>query len=381
MKFSGWQKIMVLLSVLLPAQVFAQSFYGSMPTDEMYTPVERDDGQLFNLNPAVVNPAGTKVGGYLLRRERTSTLTLADSTSTKTTLLENGFGAGAIFDLGAGAGAGITAEKNYSSATLDTGGNSRSKLTERMVMQTLTGRVLIDLAPGLRVGLALRFMNEVGDILGSANANDSARIKYDGSLVGHGGGFQYADDKFAVGATYFPAARGKTEIISEERIITEPGVAMIDFRLKVDKNVLGLGIERAVHKRDERITVTAESGQGNVALDGISPDKNSFATQTFHGAIDWMFTGTVGARGGIADHQRVWIFNNNSVPGDDSSADSYSYLEWQAALHIVMPVDVVAGLHFDSYSTTLSDHSGSSRNSAKYQSGGRVLFVTVGSKL
>lgn len=380
MTVSGFIFHITLLATLLPVSAFAQSFYGTMPSQEMYTPVERDDGQLFYLNPAVVQPTGTKLGGYLLRRERTSTLTLSDATSTKTSRTENGFGAGAIFDLGAGAAAGITAEKTFSAATIDSGGTSRTKPIERMVTQTLTGRVLIDLATGLRVGLALRFMNEQGDILGSASANDSARIKYDGSLVGHGGGVQYAVDNFAIGAAYFPAARGKTEIISEERIITEPGVAVIDFRLKADKHVFGLGVERAVHKRDERITVTGESGQGSVALDGISPDKNTFAKQTFHGAFDWMITGTISVRGGLANHQRVWIFDSSSVPAS-SSGDSYSYNEWQAALHLMMPIDIVTGLRFDSYETKLSGQSGSARNNATYESGGRVLFVTASSKL
>lgn len=367
--------------VMFASQAFAQAFYETLPARQMYSPVQREDGQLFNLNPAVVSTTGSKVGGYLFRRERSSTLTLADTaaTTTKTDLLENGYGGGAIFDLGAGAAAGVTAEKLFSEASITADG-SRNKLAELMVTQTLTGRVLIDLAQGLRVGLALRFMNERGDILGSTNSRD--RIKYDGSLVGHGGGIQYANEQFAVGAAYFPAARGKTEIISEERIITEPGIALIDFRLTSNKNVFALGIDRSVQRRDERaVSVTAESGQGSVALDGISPDKNTFAKQSIRGGLDWMFTNTIAGRLGLAQHQREWIFDGTAVPGDSGSPDAYTFLEWQAALHLVMPVDVVAGLNFDSYEKTLSGRGSSARTGAKYKAGGRTLFVTVGTKL
>lgn len=377
--------IMTFALAMMTSQAAAQSFYQTMPMGQMYTPVQRDDGQLFNLNPATVNPAGSKAGGYVIRRERTSTFTATDSaaTTTKTSLKEDGYGIGGMFDLGAGAGAGINAERQFSTAEL-TVDSSRTKMIEIIETKTLTGRVLIDLAPGLRVGLALRFMHEKGDILGAmSNNNESGRVKYDGSLVGHGGGVQYADDRFAIGAAYFPAARGKTEIISEERIITEPGLTLVDFKYKADKNnVFGLGLQRAVHRRDERaVSVPGENGRGTIALDGISPDKNSFATQTVHGAVEWGIAGNVALRVGAARHQREWIFNGNAVPGDKSDGDTYSYMEWQVALHILMQVDVTAGYYFDSYETKLSSRSGTARDGAKYQSGGRVLFLSAGGKI
>ena len=363
--------------------VYAQTFYSSMSTALMYMAGPGDDLQMFHLNPATPPTTNNRVGGYLLRHTHQTTFIAKDdsSTETKSDLLENGYGAGALFDLGAGTAAGITAEKFFAQNNV-TVSTSNSKPVEHMDIQTFTGRINIELATGLRVGVALRFLGETGAILGSPNASvKSDVIRYSGNLIGHGAGLYYGINQFTVGGVYFPAARGKSEILSEERIIDEPGDVLVDGSAKFDVGTIGLGIERSVHKRDERAAqVLSEDGRRTLDLAGIGQDKNAFLTQTIHVGGEYKINPALGIRVNLAQHTREWVFDRSRVPGDSSDPDSFSYSDIKLAAHYNnQQYDVQGAYGVSNWSTVLSGRSGTTAGS-QYKGDERVIMVTAGAK-
>ncbi len=371
--------------ILLSASptALSQAFYDISPVKSLYSPNQGDGNLVFSLNPAVVSPTNNRVGGYSLNRQNGSVYTDVGEIEEKTTtkLKESFYGGMALFDLGAGAAVGISLERSHTRATYEIT-DTRQELEESMATQTIGGRMLIDVATGLRIGLALRWMTERGDVLGSSGSNNMGdRVTYSGNLIGHGGGFSFALNQWRIGAAYYPAVRGKSEILYEQRIITEPGVAIADGALKVGKHMIGIGLERSIHRRDERaVSVVSEDGDRDISLDGISPDKSALPVSKMHLGFDASLLPNVMFKMGITRHETEWIFDGTKAPGDRDDADRFNWNEYKVGGRLLAPYDIEAGIQSGTMSSHLTSKSGRGVEGDTYTGSTRSYYVTGGLK-
>lgn len=381
-KSMTWTALLVIGS-LVASIASAQAFYETAPTRKLYIPSQGGDLHLFNVNPAVIETTNRKAGAYVLQNREVSTFTATDDvrTTTKTKLTQDAYGATMMFDLGAGTAVGLTMERIFSRADMEISTIARVPY-ELMDTQTIMAQILIDLAPGLRAGLALRWQHEQADIMGNAGASiTDDRIHYKGSLIGHGGGVSYTNDKVRIGAAYYPAARGKSEVLSEQRIITEPGIAILDGIYRIEKHAIGLGVERAIHKRDERSEqIPSEDGNRTVTLNGISPIKNVFPINAYHLGGDYILNTQWGLRFGLVQRTSEFIFDDLSLPSSDGGGDKMTAREWKVGLRLLAPFEMMAGYSASSYSATLTEKSGRSRSGATFEGSSRNMFLSGGIK-
>jgi hypothetical protein len=376
--------VITMMCWVFSSRLTAQSFYSPSSEQVLYSPLEGTSTDTAPvLNPAAMVFTGNRATGYMLRTARASTYESANDqrTKTKTTLAEEGYGASALFDLGAGMSAGASYSRLYSKADISQP-DFRLIPYEIQATQTISGRLVIEVAVGLKVGILLRWINQDANIMGNINSSPTEdRIQYKAHLIGHGAGFNYQNDRFRLGGVYIPAARGKAEIIYEQRIITEPGVALFDAGYKVDNWAVGLATERTVHRRDERaVTVLSEDGNRNVTLDGASPDRNALSVSAYHASVEYKLAPIWVVRAGVTLREKEMVFDGTRVPGDIKNADRYNQNELKACLAYTGRFEVMAGFQTSSFSKTLTAQSGAIQNGAIYSGNNKVTFLSIGSK-
>ncbi|MCX6118430.1 MAG: hypothetical protein NT027_12880 [Proteobacteria bacterium] len=367
----------------VPTVAHSQSIFDSHPSKSLYLPVVPSNESLFSLNPAAIQTTGNRFAGYGLRKNLSAKYVDVQDTpiTTTTTMKEESFGAAGQFDLGAGAAAGVSMERYFGKMNYEFSDSSRA-LTEAQNLQSLSAKMLIDLAPGLRLGLALRWLTERNEILGNRNSDESGdRVTYSANLIGNGGGVFYATSNWSLGAAYYPAARGKSDILYEQRIVTESGLALVDIVYEMSKHSLGVGLERSVHKRDERaVSVVSEDGDRDINLDGISVDKNAFPVSKIHAIFNFTVNPQLRIRGGLTRRDHEWVFDNSKVPGDNSSADKYSWNEFKIGVGYTAQFDLQAGMSMGSWSSTLTSSSGSRAVRDQYSGSVKSMFIQGGQK-
>ncbi len=369
--------------IVMPITTSAQEFYTPMIHSLMYTPLQGDDPHLQNLNPATTNTTGLKLGGYGLRNFRTTTFTDNDDskTVTRASVKEEAYGAGALVDLGAGTAAGLNTDRAFTEADLFNS-NSNNKPRELVSQQSLMGRVQIEVATGLRLGFALRYVSLNGDILGNFNSNNNReRVRYHGNLVGNGGGLQYTSGGLRLGSAYYPSSRGKSEILFEERIISDPGMALIDGSFANGPFTFGLGIQRWIHRRDERaVSVSSLDQQRTLRLDGLDWEKHVFPISAYHLGVEWKQQPNFGLRFSIIKKDSVFISDRHTAPTTVSGYDSTSELDYHIGVRYIYGIyDGILGASSWSRAKTLTNQSGEA--GAIYVGKGSLMYFSIGSRL
>jgi hypothetical protein len=247
-----------------------------------------------------------------------------------------------------------------------------------MGIDTVSGKAIIELAEGLKAALALRYIREDANMVGSLNGGQD-RIQYNTALLGHGGGLHFTKDKFFSGATYYQAARGKATILEEERIVAEPGLAMIDGAYLFDQVKVGLGFERWVHKRDERaIQVEALDGRRAVQLNGVDQEKYVFPVQAYHFGLEVPLNQRLSLRLGFSQNENEFIFSDTEIPGDNEENPRVKFNNLRGAIRMLnQQVDVLVNAGFYKRATSLPSDS---RRAGDYNASGQHLSVLVGVK-
>jgi hypothetical protein len=362
---------------------YAQEFYTPVTHGMMYTPLQGDDPHLFNLNPATNNTTGFKTGAYGLRHFRETTFTDNDDSKTETKGIakEEAYGGGLLMDLGAGTAAGFNADRSFTTDEI-TRSSSNGKRNERMYQQSVMARVQVELATGLRVGLALRYVSLSGDVLGSFNSNnDRDRVRYHGNLLGNGGGIQYTNGAVRLGSAYFPASRGKSEILFEERIISDPGMALVDASYNTGSAVVAAGIQRWVHRRDERAAnVDSIDQQRNLRLDGLDWERHVLPTTAYHLGVEVKAQSNLFVRASAAKKYSVFIMDNTTSPTTFNDYENTNELDYHLGVRYISGnYDILAGGSSWRREKKLTDKSG--EPGATYKASGTILYLSLSAKL
>jgi hypothetical protein len=372
-----------LVLALLSTRGLAQEFYTPMPQSLMFDPIQGDDPFLFNVNPSSNATTGFKGGTYGLRQFRDTTLTADDDsdTITRSRAKQDVYAGQVMVDLGAGMSASIAAERSFTESKTSRTTATRT-VRELMLQQTLTGRVEIDLAPGFRSGFIMRYVSLSGDLAGAFNASDAYRVRYHGNMLGNGAGFTFVSGGLAAEMSYFPAVRGKSEIMFEERIITDPGMATAGLSYKAGPHTFGLALQRWVHKRDERAaTVTSPDGQRTLTLNGLDPEKNVLPVAAYHLGLEFGLGAGRAVRASVAKKDSVWTTDAQTAPTTVSGYESLSELDQQLAVRLNFGRhDILVGANKFGRSKTLSSLAGSNQGD-RYEAYGYNMFATWGGKL
>lgn len=382
------KKLTLYSLILLPvgSDAYAQSFYSPRSYRESYVPTEGlEEGNMIVSNPA--NSIST--GVYQIVSNKLSSKSDFSNKqnpgdSIKSQLSQDSYTGGVLSSMGAGMYAGFLIEKYFAKISTEDSGRNEVPY-EMMTSEVVTGRVVIEVATDVTLGVQLRWSHQTGNILGNIDAPvEEQRIRYRGNLLGHGAGLSYKQPNYKIAAAYIPAERGKSEILSEQRIITEPGFVLIEGATKAGAFNLGAGFERAVHKRDERaVSVVSEDGFRSVELDGISPDKYAQPKLTYHLGCDGVVSPQINWTTGISLTDGRFIVDGQSSPDSNSDADPYRATDIKFGIDYLKlgPVDLQARIKYRTLTGNLTSKSGNNLEGSTYKATMTYLSLGVSGSL
>lgn len=369
--------MVVLISSLLWAPVgVSQSL--SPYTEHATDPLARHQ---FVLNPASSLPKGRQLDSLFTRTTKTVSEedsvagTAADELKGKVS--EDAYGAAFAADLGGGLAVGLKMERQFRVGTY-TSTNSTREQKEYFGASTYTGRLAVELIPGLTAGFLLQYVMEHVTLAGSFNTAESERPIYDASLTGYGGGVSWTNKIVTFAGAYVPPVTGKATISEEQRIVIEPGKMNLGATWTLaNKLDLGIGFIRHIHQRDDRAaTVTMPSGT-NVNLSGLDPDTTLFPIQAYTIGANLPLTSALSLRGSAFYGYEVFIFNAEDIPKDTTSGEIMKTprLRLGAAL-LQGALEVQAGLATYSRKHTFSRQFGG--QDREYKATASEMYLIVG---
>jgi hypothetical protein len=330
----------ILGLLLVCTKTFAQA---STPA----TAIDAAGPHLFTGNPAVVPTKGTTVGTMAHRDTKESEMKFdRDGGETRrTNRKDDMFGLAALADMGAGAALGVNVTQTWAELnSSSTNGNARPR--ELFATQTLAGRLLIDLTPDVRAGLFMRHQSQEARVTGNFNTEES--IVYKGSLMGYSAGLAaQVNSQFGLAAQWTPPMRGKSNIIGEERLLSEPGLAGLAVQGGPDDRRWGAYWHRWIHKRDDRADNTSTGGANNrpIVLSGMDFDSFLFPVWQLGLGGDMSVRPNLALGLTLVREQGEFIFNADQVPGDNPDGQRVSFWRVRSTIRLTNgKVNVTAGL-------------------------------------
>jgi hypothetical protein len=359
-----------------------QEFYTSQPLSLVHGAIPKGDWHFSDLNPALRTTKESRAGAYGVRHLRTTNLLANDDqkTETKAESKEEMYGLGAVGDLGAGMLAGLQCERVFTESKT-TRSTSVTTAKDLMQQQAINGIVAIEIATGVRLGFLMRYVSLTADLAGGFNTGEIYRVRYHGNLLGHGGGIYGNYGDFSGGMTYYPAIKGKSEIMFEERIVADPGLATADAAYRIGKHLVGASLIRWIHKRDERVaTVTSVDGQRTLTLNGSDPEKNVFPILAYHVGLEFNLNGPVSLLAGISRKDSVYTTDIVATPISTEGFDAMTEQDLQAGIRYIHGThDVFVGAYKFARSLTLTESS--SQRGTSYEASGLSMMASWGAKL
>lgn len=285
--FFCWQTIvfstlcgMISLNTLLHSEAVAGQ---SRPyTSEFFSgSLASSDSTPFLLNPATLPFARSNghltllTGGLSSRLEQLDN-GIIERTDRSQTELE-GVGLSWSMPIDAGLAVGVVHERLFRGEENSFDDNEAQLENFRQEMTRV--RASLALSEQLFAGLQLAFLETSASVDGANFVSEST--VYSGSLLGFGvGGLFRYQEQFAIGAAYRWPLRGKTEIRSEQTLLTETGIVewTAHYRFEqapVEGLKVGLLWRRFNYDRDDRSQPTGLGDADNTQIDlrGLSPER------------------------------------------------------------------------------------------------------------
>ena len=255
----------------------AGSLRAEIGESHMHFPTDGAGTHLFQLNPAINNSKNGQGGVALLQRNKEVKLDQEadDGEVINNQVKEDYLSLGTTMDLGAGAALGLSHQVLYRKVETVLDSQDQDPLEELAKIQHSAIRMIVNLTSQLKMGLVVRYLFKDIRILGSPRFSQSEMTIYKTGLLGYGAGAQYQFDKAAIGYTYYPPLRGKTEVFGEEFIVVEPGMLMLDgYFSPAPAWRLGVSGRRWIHEFDDLANgTTAEDDQTVISLYGLDVDQ------------------------------------------------------------------------------------------------------------
>ena len=313
----------------IPNFIFAQSFI----EDSVSSGTQALGEHLFVLNPSAHLPAQMEIDLFFTNGF-TSNKFESGNTNIENQSTLNKIGMSIGFDLGGGLGLGLShqlvksEEKNVNTSA------GRDEFVETFNGQYSTVKAVVELSESITAGFMMRFLESEVSLVGSFNTNPGSITTFKPSLFGSGGGLSAKINKLRVGAAYLPAMKGKTEIYSEEKIITEPGRVLFSAALQAKQFNAGLVVKRWIYKQDDRALGTSldDANQTQIGLYGLNVDRSLiFALEQKQLGVDYFLSTASTLK--VSLSQMTADVNADSVnflPGENSDNPKLSYYVLQA---------------------------------------------------
>ena len=341
---------------------------------------------LFIENPSIYFPSQTEMNIVVHRKVSDSnfkTTNFGDVEEQKTSSLGRNVGVAAGLDLGGGLGVSL----NHQLLEMEEI-NTHTDRGDREYLETFKShytsvKVSVELTESIFAGIRMGVLNEHNEIIGSFRASSSEFTRFSTSMIGTGGGLSYHQEKISVGGSYLPPMKGKSEVYSEEKLVTSPGVAEFSGSLQNGDKRYGFSLKRWIYKFDDRFlgTTLNDADQTPISLYGINITRNFF-----YNLDQKKFGAQVPLKSDVllkASVSKVTFeLNQNleqNLPGQRENAPQYSYYYLQSLLGFQKGnLDFVIGLNVI-YDKTFSYTSGSRR--FDYDESGYDLIGGVFSKI
>lgn len=301
----------------------------------------------------------------------------------KGTAKEKEEAAGFLIPLG-GASFGFT----YSMQTQDLEGTHTSigsKRLETLRHRHWNVRFLLDMTDSLSMGFSYDYFSQNDDILGNYFVGDDDRTQYKGYTSGYAVSLNQKFATWAVSAFHRPPLRGKERIEGEEKIKTEPGISGVGLDLTGNKQFqVRLAGAKWFYKVDDfsRFS-TSPVDQDRISLYGIDVDQNAYQTQLISLGSDWRFDDAVSIRTGIFRKSLVWLFDEDSIPGENKSAEKpfsyygynlgflYNKNNFSCQIGKILTRKQMSGFRDNEFTFGIRDY-------IKYKSGEDLTYISIG---
>lgn len=319
--------------LLIPSLASAQSFL----EDSVESGTQGLGPHLFILNPSAHLPTEMEVDLFFTNGFTSNKFT-SGNTSIENQSSLNKIGMAVGFDLGGGLGLGLSHQLIKSEENNVNLNNRGTQFVETFNGQYSTVKAIVELSEHITAGFMMRFLDSELSIVGSFGTSPGSITTFKPSLFGSGGGLSAAINNLNLGAAYLPAMKGKTEVYSEEKIITEPGRVLLTAALKAQKFNAGLVVKRWIYKQDDRALGTSldDANQTQIDLFGLNVDRNMiFPLEQQKLGVDYFISATSTMKVSLA--QITEEVNNdlvNFLPGENSNNPELSYYVVQAMLAV-----------------------------------------------
>ncbi|NRA46857.1 MAG: hypothetical protein HRU09_18060 [Oligoflexales bacterium] len=363
---------------LISLPSFAQSFI----EDSISSGTEGLGNHLFVLNPSAHLPSQMEVDLFFTNGF-TSNKFESGNTNIENQSSLNKIGMAIGFDLGGGLGLGLSHQLIKSEEKNVNTNAGRDEFVETFNGQYSTVKAIVELSEHITAGFMMRFLDSEISLVGSFNTNPGSVTNFKPSLFGSGGGLNATINRLHLGAAYLPAMKGKTEIYSEEKIITEPGRVFFSIALQAKQFNAGLVIKRWIYKQDDRALGTSldDANQTQIDLFGLNVDRNLiFAQEQRKLGMDYFLSSASKIK--ISLSQFTADINDdpvNFLPGENPDSPKLSYYVVQAILAIDNKKLTLMGGLTKSFQKTASYGTGGGKTS--YEGDWQELIAGIVAKL
>ena len=241
----------------------------------------------FHTNPALFKPEQFVVQllSYRVRSSTTYTEESGNNSFDETAdRTEAYLAASGMADLGGGLWLGFQVEQldlEMSSIREDV---NDTVIPERADSQFAALKAAVELSELVAVGFTLKFLKVEHAVVGSFGVDPAtSTTTFSTSMFGSGGGLSVNNGKFAFSAAYFPAMKGKADVLGEEKIITDPGASDLGLGFTIKETIrAGLRYRRWIYKDDDRSdgTTLNDNNQTQVNLYGVHRRMTNIAPLT-----------------------------------------------------------------------------------------------------
>lgn len=294
---------------------------------------------LFIENPSVYFPQNMEMNIFIHQRASNSTVKTTnfdDIDVQKNNSKEKNIGLGLGLDMGSGLGITVV-HQILESVEI----NTHSDRGTREFIETFKShysslKVAVELTESLSAGFRLGFLNQHNEILGSFRLNPGSFTNFSTSMIGTGGGLNFSRGHFHIGGTYLPSMKGKSEILSEEKIVTSPGKAELAMSLERGNYSFGASMKRWIYKFDDRAlgTTLNDDNQTRISLFGLNvSDQSLYHLDQKKIGLNYTLDSQTLLKGSLS--KLTVELNQNleqNLPGENSRARTFFYYFFQSIL-------------------------------------------------
>ena len=322
-----------LMAAAAAAPAFSYEFEDriGMPTDALYGSIFTRNMSMVSIDKAVIDLVQVKGKREVSAIGDPGT---GNQDNFKYTIKEKDEAIGFLLPLG---GASFGADTHLTTKDLDVSVLRRGQIvSETFRERTWRAHFLVDLTQHTHAGFSYRFLKVENDIYGDFFLSNEDKTDYLGELSGYMANFYSRETDFGWGGYYAPAMRGKSEIEGEQKILTSPGTAGLNFIYYAQKKwTLGVEATRWFYKTDDRDDLsTSPIDQRTISLSGLDLEQRLWNTQRMSIGFDYLVKKDFKIRANFYRQTAAWVFRADRVPFDDPEAETVmTYDGWKLALN------------------------------------------------